>query len=398
MVKHLVLFCTVVVVFLVMKTSFSSVTSAQHIRGFNRGVFRTSSHELYNKLPEVHIIHMTSQFNSSSENIYPLKPGNIEHLFFEWLNTSFVKKDLLGEHASLFFLFTLYPKFIQPHWWLNLDRELQKLAQQSSLKGFQLDRVFMPYFYDHLEHRRSDDGWRNILDLRMLRPDCEWSLNGREVFIPYIVKSGEQDRNLLSPKNWFISGLCLENESGLDSNRNWTSKLFTQWKDVPNTILYQSQNDSQMNQAYRSSDFCVILPGETSSSSELYKAIFAGCIPVIFVAFKEQLPFFHFLDWSKFAVIIIQDIINSKNEMKELIILLRGIKDDLVLFTSYKTNVFEAAPLFDYGRWEWPSVYHLTLLELTHGRQCGSPVRGSLFEKYQLNSVSASSNLGRFIC
>jgi hypothetical protein len=108
--------------------------------------------------------------------------------------------------------------------------------------------------------------------------------------------------------------------------------------------------------------------------------------------------FIHYLDWSKFSIVVIKDIINSKNDMESLVELLQKVREDTALLMGYKKAVRDVAALFDYNVTEWPSVYHLTLLELTHGRHCGTIVRGSLFDRYQLNTMSATSNLGRFIC
>jgi hypothetical protein len=363
------------------------------------GIFRRTISELYSKLPDVHIVSLVSQYNSTSEDNFPIEPKNVEQLFHHWLNTSYHKYDKIGEHASLFFLFTHFTQTANLQWFNNLDGDLKKFAEQTTLNGFQLDRVFMPYFYNHFLQRKADDGWRNLLDIRALRPDNEWSTNGREVFIPYVIKNTRNVHKDYFPNKLFLTAMCFENNNGMDRKRMWRAKTFLQWKNLSDSFVTNQKNDTEVLVAYHNSDFCVILPGETSSSAELYKAIFAGCIPVIFLSFREQLPFIHYLDWSKFSIIVVKDIINSEKDMKSLVLLLQNIRQNLSLLEAYKRSVREAASLFDYNRIEWPSVYHLTLLELTHGRQCGNVARGSFFDQYQQsNTKNATSNLRRFIC
>ena len=112
------------------------------------------------------------------------------------------------------------------------------------------------------------------------------------------------------------------------------------------------------------SDFCVILPGDTSSSSKLYRAIFQGCIPVVFVSFYDQLPFSHFIDWSLFSVVLLKDVIYFEAALIELLQYLRLIRQNRSLLFQFKRNLDVASSLFDAEVNTWPSLYHLTILQL----------------------------------
>jgi hypothetical protein len=103
---------------------------------------------------------------------------------------------------------------------------------------------------------------------------------------------------------------------------------------------------------------------DTPSTSKLYKALFSGCIPVVFVSFPSQLPFYLILDWSKIAIVVMKDLIRIPGKIDLLLAQLKKIRSNTSLLNSYKENVAKVAPLFDYSHWKWPSVYHLTLLQL----------------------------------
>jgi hypothetical protein len=134
------------------------------------------------------------------------------------------------------------------------------------------------------------------------------------------------------------------------------------------------------------SDFCAILPGDTTSTAKLYKAIFAGCIPIIFLSFPGELPFFHFIDWSKFSVIVAKDILNSAVSMNELLAYLQNIRKDQVLLAKYKQALSDVSIIFDYSRSDWPSVYHMTLLELTREKNKVSKDSIALSSKLKFNN------------
>ena len=139
---------------------------------------------------------------------------------------------------------------------------------------------------------------------------------------------------------------------------------------------------SLFDDALRNSDFCFILPGDTPSTSILYKAVFAGCIPVIFVAFpeqSEQLPFYLLLNYSSFSIVVCKDVVFSDEAISSLLAQLNTINQDKVLFCAMKHALGRIALAFDYTRKVFPSPYHLFLVQLevsqtlaTRRRECHS--------------------------
>ena len=104
----------------------------------------------------------------------------------------------------------------------------------------------------------------------------------------------------------------------------------------------------------------------TGSTAKLYMAIFSGCIPIIFLSFKGQLPFIHFIDWTQFSVPVLKDIIKSPKALSELLAHLQSIRANSLQLQRYKSSLEKASRLFDFRYRDWPSAYHLTLLEYSY--------------------------------
>jgi hypothetical protein len=145
--------------------------------------------------------------------------------------------------------------------------------------------------------------------------------------------------------------------------RDSTCDLLEQFVDASDTLISKTPVDAFFH-ALSTHDFCVILPGDTASTSKLFKAIFSMCIPVVFVNYNRQLPFSRILDWEKFSILEPVESSKSKNKIQDLVEKLRSLRSNETALLNMKNALKNAAPLFDYDRTSWPSVYHLTLLEL----------------------------------
>jgi hypothetical protein len=333
--------------------------------------------QIYSQLPTVHILTLPNKFNSGLKSFAPHKMDSEEYSwhaqgikFYLWLSNYYHKTVLSGNGSVLYFL----PVYGQPStpseniWYEDLNRAIMNIAVNHSIQGFKLDKTFMSASFPVMHIQYPHPNNRNFLDIRLLRSDPEYTTNGRDIFIPYIENRHFWSAKLTShvgTNTFFISGACRESTGTLENNRLWRTKVYKQWKDTPNTIIKIKMSSAEFDKSLVESDFCLIIPGDTSSTAKLYKSIFAGCIPVIFVSFRAQLPFSHYLDWSKFSVVVVKDVIHSKIAMKELLLHLENIRSNHAIIMEMKKNVREAASLFDYTRTTWPSVYHLTLLELT---------------------------------
>lgn len=61
---------------------------------------------------------------------------------------------------------------------------------------------------------------------------------------------------------------------------------------------------------FASSEFCIFLPGDTSSSSKLFKFIAIGCIPVI-ISDNLLLPYEKYIDYSQISIRFPESIVNN---------------------------------------------------------------------------------------
>lgn len=162
-----------------------------------------------------------------------------------------------------------------------------------------------------------------------MRSDNQETPNGRDIFIPYVINFHQfKDDSLNQSKRPnFLFAPC--NEKWDDRVRKWRVKAFSLLKNVSDSIVLDSGYDSKkFDIAMKTSDFCIILPGDTTSTSKCWKAIFSGCIPVLFLTNKQQLPYERFLDWSKFSIIVLKDILNQGNKFQLLLTRLQNIRNN----------------------------------------------------------------------
>jgi hypothetical protein len=275
--------------------------------------------------------------------------------------------------------------------------ELLSRSIGSSL-NVNLEKIFLAASYlDQTKHLQYLYHFlRNVRDIHYLRVDNELTPNGRDLYIPYHISRMRYQiltninaslslytkmqkkvfsnslhhtinhYELYKKRKYFFMVACREPPGNGEGTRRYRSKVYESLKGVyPNTLVAKSMTNYQFDYAMFNSDFCFILPGDTSSTSKLYKAIYANCIPVIFVAFSSQLPFSHFIEWKKFAILINKDIIKNSKKFLEFIDWLETLRNNHIeKLYSLKKNVFLISEFFDYEKYDYPSVYHLTLMEL----------------------------------
>jgi hypothetical protein len=209
---------------------------------------------------------------------------------------------------------------------------------------------------------------RNIHDIRKLRSDNDRSENAREVFVPFNVNfthyTNLQERANSGAKRYVFFAPCREAGGTLEHNRWWRTKLFKVLQHTDNALVTNNINEKDFDAAMMSSEFCFHMPGDLSSTQKLYRFIFSGCIPIIFVSYRGQLPFHHFIDWNSFSVIVFKDIINNPDALQSFVSYLATLRQDVAKIQDMRKKMAEVAPLFNWEKKDWPSVYHLTLLEL----------------------------------
>ena len=348
--------------------------------------------------------------------------------FIHYLNTTYLRTvhEKHKHKAEIYFLPLFLPKHYSSNlsFWSELDTELYEIVRNSNIKYFSLDLCFMsvthPLGFLHFPpHPRI----RNLQDLRMLRSDTEYTTNGRDIFIPYIdnknywsnlinniIKKNNEKyekrmyflfadctkavtKNEYRYKNQFLNYwnnyLQLNNTNiiinsninssfnsnvnsneNLNLNQNFNENIKNDIKNNINKLKYIiiNNNNTIKSNIYDNilinSDFCLIFPGDTASTANLYKAIFAGCIPIVFVSNYQSLPFYYYINYNIFSIIILKDIINNNNNINELIKYILNIYNNKQLLLNYKLYLFEISQLFDYSKIDYPNIYDLTLLEL----------------------------------
>jgi hypothetical protein len=368
----------VVLKFEILLICFSVAQAYNQIFFSGHKLLRHRLTDLFAKLPTVQILNLPSQYNTgqkdykkeinfTSENFYCHAHDS---KFILWLESHYTLT-VNGTGGDVYFLHAYNPPMVRmdSNWWLGINFQLSKFAENSPPIGFQMDKVFAAFTFPlyTLEIGDLRPEVRNILDMRFIRVDEEFPSNGRDIYVPYIEPRSHWSIRALhvgTRRKYFISAACREPPGHLDSVRLWRTKVFKEWSQTPESLIVTDMNAIEFDNAYLDSDFCVIIPGDSTSTQKLYKAIFAGCIPVVFVSFKEQLPFIHFIDWSQFSIVIAKDIINSPTDMAELLNYLHNIRNTPHVLANFKQAVELVSPLFDFAKSDWPSVYHFTLLEL----------------------------------
>eukprot|EP00981_Chlorochromonas_danica_P010820 scaffold3421_cov187-Ochromonas_danica.AAC.8 len=207
---------------------------------------------------------------------------------------------------------------------------------------------------------------RYVQDIHHFRSDYILTPNGRDVFIPYVTAPPARFNDLMSNDDLLgrrkhVLMAPLRESPGLFRTPLYS---YLQTLHLEKAVISNNMTSAEFDEGMETSLFCLILPGDTPSTSKLYKAIFRGCIPVIFVSFPAQLPFYHFIDWSSFSLIFYKDDINYPRKIDGIVQRIYNMSRNVDELKRMRISMAKHAVLFDYGRWEWPSVYHLSLLSL----------------------------------
>eukprot|EP00981_Chlorochromonas_danica_P009529 scaffold2721_cov181-Ochromonas_danica.AAC.7 len=259
--------------------------------------------------------------------------------------------------------------------WEKLDNFLHSLVLTNpitTLTHFNLDKTFCidtnPKETIFLQNMNS---LRYVQDIHHFRSDEILTPNGRDIFIPYALlpyprRSCDNIDQDLSHRQFVLMAPLREAGGNGESYRLFRTRLFCQLQQLQlsNALISNNMTIREFDQGMDSSLFCLILPGDTPSTAKLYKAIARGCIPVIFLSYVDQLPFYSFIDWSSFSLYFYKDDINYPDRVNVIVQTIYNISEDRNKLASMRASLAEHAILFDYRRLDWPSVYHLSLLSL----------------------------------
>ena len=164
--------------------------------------------------------------------------------------------------------------------WKGLDLIIADFAQKNNEK-FITDNVFAastyPWHVPSSLYLQPD--LRYVLDIRFLRSDNQGTSNGRDIFVPYVVNRTVYNHLPGVPRNYSIFAACNEAIGKNDGTRSWRTKALNTLTKINLTdadIRKYFWPNSDFDLTMMNSDFCFIFPGDTASTSKLYKAIFAG--------------------------------------------------------------------------------------------------------------------------
>eukprot|EP00981_Chlorochromonas_danica_P014749 scaffold8739_cov173-Ochromonas_danica.AAC.8 len=297
------------------------------------------------------------------------------HCFFLYHYPHAITNVTSNEEPDLFY-FPIIGSNKQLPAWQKLDGFLHNFTMTNPLAQeahFNLDKTFcigtFPLETVSLHHINE---LRNVQDIHHFRSDHMLTPNGRDVYIPYVTALPARSNDLMSNDDLFVRRkhvmmAPLREAGGLgESYRLFRTRLYShlQTLHLEKALISNNLTATEFDEGMETSLFCLILPGDTPSTAKVYKAIFRGCIPVIFVSFPAQLPFYQFIDWSSFSLIVYKDDINFPDKIDALVQTIYNISGNADELTRMRVSMAKHAVLFNYSNWEWPSVYHLSLLSL----------------------------------
>mmetsp|Transcript_12880 Transcript_12880/g.19365 ORF Transcript_12880/g.19365 Transcript_12880/m.19365 type:complete len:396 (+) Transcript_12880:96-1283(+) len=332
-------------------------------------------------LPPIYNIHCNG-YKYGNSNVL-LGEHNHDHIIHDWLRKYAVHN---STKCGLYYL----PFYIRDCYESEKRSNIPWNGREDFLKSYinsdneySSDKTFysatFPLDVPNIEKMKKS---RFLVNLRSLRVDNALTINGRDVMVPYYVKSSNFVPSILSSefemyrngskREKFLFAPCKNAMAKMDASRRWREKAYEYLQNTSNSIVTLDMTEPEFIAAMKSSDFCFVFPGDTVSTAKLFKAIFAGCVPVVFISSRELLPFARFLYWERFSILVRKEDLGFKRRMDELLQHLQRLRESRQHMASFRFHLQQARLVLDWDRSQWPSVFHLLLLELvlSDGR-CG---------------------------
>lgn len=110
------------------------------------------------------------------------------------------------------------------------------------------------------------------------------------------------------------------------------------------------------------SKFCLIIPGDTTGTSQASRAMLAGCVPIFLALDFRDLPFSNILDYNSFSIRIHNNYLFTNNSLvdNDRASNLHTMLEEMVVNGTYdklKRNVEIARDFFNYHRFGSRSPY-----------------------------------------
>lgn len=251
-------------------------------------------------------------------------------------------------------------------WWYGLNEQVAK-AHQSNIPS---NRLFGACTYPGMSPRFSackDNHERpglfhrmtQLLHMQWLRVTKDVPFASREVVVPYVVNASlvpfslEPRMHLL-----FVPSRNSPGRAGTSFMRWFSHQLL----EYPNVVGGDNLTSSAFDTFAATSEFCLVVPGDTTSTSRLSKFIFAGCVPVVVTPSPTLLPFSNILNWSSFCVLADTSELVTNQSRAALYQRILEVRDQERL--RMRGVLRDVRRLLDWSIGAFPSVFHLTLLEL----------------------------------
>mmetsp|Transcript_14990 Transcript_14990/g.30830 ORF Transcript_14990/g.30830 Transcript_14990/m.30830 type:complete len:467 (-) Transcript_14990:1438-2838(-) len=222
-------------------------------------------------------------------------------------------------------------------------------------------------------HPMFNPEWKHKLNLvRTLRVDStvhgnRWDIiipqSTKEDLCPVAVASTVGNEHVQDPRETLIFGV---------GKIKWGVQFEGLRKDIFDAFNNLNKVDidckskrsiNEYSEGFSKSKFCLVIPGDTASTSQGTRAVCAKCVPVYIVPDFRDLPYANILDYSTFSVrVLISDLL-KEGGVERLYLELQGLVEN-GMFRQMKDNLELVGPLFNYHEFGHRSPYLASLLSI----------------------------------
>tara|TARA_Y100000741_G_scaffold185452_1_gene140915 strand:+ start:6981 stop:7964 length:984 start_codon:yes stop_codon:yes gene_type:complete len=209
-------------------------------------------------------------------------------------------------------------------------------------------------------HQLLQPTWKTPLRFcRVLLLDKIMAGATQDVVIPYSILKNKVIRSTLRTNLIYGAG-----------KNKWYGMFGGMRKRIFESLAHLKRKDvnvstSRSYEAYRNgfaqSRFCIIIPGDTMSTSMLSRSILSGCVPIIVANEFRDLPFARILNYSSFSILLHIHATKHYSWARHLI---RNIES--IDYRLYYQNVINVQDYFDYEKFTNISPYHAALHAITY--------------------------------
>ena len=144
--------------------------------------------------------------------------------------------------------------------------------------------------------------------------------------------------------------------------RSGIPKIFNSLVNRTGIDMSSERSREEYDLGFYKSKFCLIIPGDTTGTSQASRAMLAGCVPIFLALDFRDLPFSNILDYNSFSIRIHNNYLFTNNTLvdNERASNLHTMLEEMVVNGTYdklKRNVEIARDFFNYHRFGSRSPY-----------------------------------------